>query len=69
MQIQGENIKLKLDYSGNETKLKGVFNCTCGQKTIIDEVITDSPFDFINEKEIAKENNNKIINERNGKNV
>lgn len=50
MQISGKGIKLKLDYSGNETRLKGVIDCPCGKKVIIDEIITDSSIDFEAEK-------------------
>jgi len=62
MNIIGENVKLKTNYSGNETKLEGIINCQCGRKVIIDETISDSTFDFKNEKELAIANNILIEN-------
>jgi len=62
MQITGESIKIKLDYSGNETKALGIVDCQCGRKVIIDQPIQDSSFDFINEKANAISINEKIVN-------
>lgn len=59
MQVQGNTVKLKVDYSENETKLKGVVDCQCGRKVIIDEPITDGALDFEVEK-----NNAIIVNEK-----
>ena len=62
MQITGDNIKLKLDYSVNETKALGIVDCQCGRKVIINEVIQDTSFDFANEKANADTINSAVGN-------